>query len=190
MVLQVTAEVGFPALTFEEVARRAHASKATLYRRWATTKDMLVAAIKAGPAADSAQASIDTGSLRGDLLALLERLEASMAAGGPVSLMLLQAGLEDPDLCQHIEATAGPTGARLPADVLAAAITRGELPDGATTFAYEEVAGTVLLIRQLNALATDAPYRETLVDSMIIPALRHGPSTRERGIFSGDPRPA
>lgn len=190
VVLELVAEGGIDAVTFEEVARRAQASKRTLYRRWPAKRDMVVAAIKAGPAAGNAPAPIDTGSLRGDLLALLERLEAAMAAGGSVSLLLLQAGLEDPELCHHIEEAAGPTGARLPADVVAAAIARGELPEDADPFAYEEVAGAVLLIRRLNALTTDQRYREALVDTVLLPALRSGRRAGQHGIFSGSPTPA
>lgn len=190
VVLHLVEEVGVDAVTFEEVARRAQASKRTLYRRWATKQEMIVAAIKNGPASGNTPVTIDTGSLRSDLLALLERLEAAMDAGGPLSLMLLQAGLSDPELCHHIEETVGPTGARLPTNVLQAAIDRGELPADADPFAYEEVAGAVLLIRKLNALSTDRAYRELLVDAVLIPALRSGRTPHQHGIFSGQPTPA
>ncbi len=190
VVLGLVEEAGVDGVSFEEVARRAQASKRTLYRRWATKQQMIVAAIKAGPASANTPVVIDTGSLRGDLLALLERLEAAMDAGGPMSLTLLQAGLSDPELCHHIEEAVGPTGARLPANVLRAAIARGELPDDADPFAYEEVAGAVLLIRKLNALTADRAYRELLIDSVLIPALKRGGEPGQHGIFSGQPTPA
>ncbi|MER7210676.1 TetR/AcrR family transcriptional regulator [Streptosporangium sp. NPDC020072] len=190
VVLSLLSETGIDGVTFEEVARRAQASKRTLYRRWATKQEMVVAAIKAGPAAGNKPDPIDTGSLRGDLLALLERLEATVEAGSPVSLAIMQAGLGDPELCRHIEESAGPTGARIPDAVLRAAIDRGELPASADPFAYEEVAAAVLVIRKLNGLSTDRRYREALVDSVLIPALRSGVSADQHGIFSGRPTPA
>ena len=189
-VLELLAEVGYDRLTFEEVARRARASKATLYRRWETKREMVVAAVKAGPVAESAStsaATIDTGSLRGDLIALCARLNATMrAADGATSLMLLQAGLDDPDLCRHIEESTGPTGAKLPESVLRSAIGRGELPADTNPFAYEEIAGSVLLLRRLNGLPTDADYLAHLVDTILIPALRAGAGTESpaRAIFS------
>lgn len=183
-------ESGVDAVTFEEVARRARASKATLYRRWSTKQEMVVAAIKAGPAAAGHTDPIDTGSLRGDLLALLERLERTLDAGASISLTVLHAGLRDPELCQHIEDSAGPTGARLPESVRVAAIDRGELPSTADPFAYEETAAAALLLRKLNGLATDATYRASLVDSVLIPALRSGVGAEQHGIFSGRPTPA
>ncbi|WP_416210560.1 TetR/AcrR family transcriptional regulator [Nesterenkonia sp. HG001] len=190
VILEVLSTSGVDGVTFEEVARRARASKRTLYRRWATKQEMIVAAIKAGPAAATKPEPIDTGSLRGDLLALLERLEATMDAGEPISLTIMQAGLRDPDLCEHIEASAGPTGARLTDAVLQSAIARGELPATADRFAYEEVAAGVLIIRKLNGLSTDATYREALVDAILIPALRSGVEAGQHGIFSGAPTPS
>lgn len=189
-VLAVMADVGADGVTFEEVARRAKASKQTLYRRWSTKQEMIVAAIKAGPAAGNKPEPIATGSLRGDLLALLSRLEATMEAGGSISLTILQAGLRDPELCEHIEATAGPTGARLTDEVLRSAVERGELPPTADPFAYEEVAAATLLLRKLNGLSTDAAYREALVDAVLIPALRSGVPAGQHGIFSGRPTPS
>ena len=113
-----------------------------------------------------------------------------MSIGGRVSLLLLQAGIEDPELCHDIEDAAGPTGARLPAGVMRAAIDRGELPENADPFAYEEAAGAALLVRKLNGLTTDASYRELLVDSILLPALRGSHPMAQHGIFSGSPTPA
>ena len=190
-VLEMLADTGYDSITFEEVARRAKASKATLYRRWPTKRDMVVAAVKAGPSSGHTQDAIDTGSLRGDLLALCRRLNNTLrASDGSMSLMLLQAGLEDAELCEYLEVATGPTGARLPALVLEAAIARGELPAGAKPFPYEEVTGSVLLLRRLNGLMVDHAYLETLIDSILIPALAASaasPSEPPRGIFSGAP---
>jgi AcrR family transcriptional regulator len=190
-VLEMLADTGYDSITFEEVARRAKASKATLYRRWPTKRDMVVAAVKAGPSSGHTQDAIDTGSLRGDLLALCHRLNNTLrASDGSMSLMLLQAGLEDAELCEYLEVATGPTGARLPAPVLEAAIARGELPSGAKPFPYEEVTGSVLLLRRLNGLTVDDAYLDTLIDGILIPALAASataPSEPPRGIFSGAP---
>ncbi|MBY4214446.1 TetR/AcrR family transcriptional regulator [Rhodococcus fascians] len=190
-VLGLLAEVGYESVTFEGVARRAGASKATLYRRWKTKRDMVIAAVKAGPAQRPDQDDIDTGTLRGDLLALCIRLRHTMvAADSSVPLLLLQAGLEDPELCEEIEKATGPTGSRLPRSVLDAAVRRGELPEGADPFPFEEVVGAVVLLRRLNKLSIDDHYLESLIDSVVIPALRATTLTTHplpAGIFSGHP---
>lgn len=67
------AEVGFAKLTMESVAVRAKTGVAVLYRRWPNKDDLVIAAIghygKTRPVAVP-----DTGTLRGDMLALLGRI--------------------------------------------------------------------------------------------------------------------
>ncbi|WP_227979505.1 TetR/AcrR family transcriptional regulator [Nocardia spumae] len=192
VVNSLLAERGYNDITFEEVARRAGASKATLYRRWKSKRDMVVAALKSGPARAAGSDVIDTGSLRGDLLALCRRLISTLrSTDGRTALILLQSGIEDPELCAEIERSVGPTGARLPVAVLDAAIRRGELSAGVDPFPFDEVVGSVLLLRRLNGLETGDAYLEALVDSIVIPALRAAPGSTAlpAGIFSGCPSP-
>jgi AcrR family transcriptional regulator len=66
---QLVAE-GYEHFTIDAVAARAQTSKPVLYRRWKTRDDLLRATGRHRGAAD-APAIPDTGSLRGDLLALL-----------------------------------------------------------------------------------------------------------------------
>ncbi|WP_340555997.1 TetR/AcrR family transcriptional regulator [Streptomyces sp. GSL17-111] len=191
-MLGILAEDGYEGVSFEAVARRCRTSKATLYRRWASKRDMVIAAVKAGPARQASAPSPRGATLREDLLILSRRLERTMAAADSgTALMLLQAGLEDPELCEAIEESVGPTGARLPPSVLDAAVARGELPSGASPFAFEEVVGAALLLRRVNGLAVDDAYLAALVDTVIIPALTASAgSTTDlpAGIFSGRPQ--
>jgi AcrR family transcriptional regulator len=66
---QLTAE-GYEHFTIDTVAARAQTSKPVLYRRWKTREDLLRAVVRDRGAA-SARPAPDTGTLRGDLLALL-----------------------------------------------------------------------------------------------------------------------
>ncbi len=67
--LDVLAESGMPGFTIESVARRAGASKATLYRHWPSASALLVDAMDAEfrPVPDVA-----TGDVRADLVAVLD----------------------------------------------------------------------------------------------------------------------
>lgn len=187
----VLSESGYEGVSFEEVARRSGASKSSLYRRWKSKRDMVIAALKAGPARRSGADEIDTGSLRGDLLALCRRLDRTMrSADGQTAWLLLQAGLEDPELCEAIETSVGPTGARLPRSVIDAAVARDELPVAVDPFPYEEIVGAALLIRRLNGLLVDDDYLDALIDSVLVPSLRATGNHRQAlpaGIFSGNP---
>jgi AcrR family transcriptional regulator len=71
--LDVLAETGYDGMTIDMVAARAKAGKATLYRRWPSKPDLVldaVACMKAG-AYEPAELP-DTGTLRGDLVAMVK----------------------------------------------------------------------------------------------------------------------
>ena len=64
------AEAGFGRLTMESVAARAKTGVAVLYRRWPNKDDLVLAAIRHYGTSHPVDVP-DTGSLRGDLIALI-----------------------------------------------------------------------------------------------------------------------
>ncbi len=66
--IAVLVDVGYDRLTMDAVATRAKASKATLYRRWEGKAALVIDALISQKT--PLQAAPDTGSLRGDLLAV------------------------------------------------------------------------------------------------------------------------
>lgn len=66
--LEELAEVGFEALSIEAVAARAGVGKTTIYRRWPSKDDLVIAAVAT---IHVHVPVIDTGNLREDLLALV-----------------------------------------------------------------------------------------------------------------------
>jgi AcrR family transcriptional regulator len=71
-------EVGFAGLTMESVAARAQTGVAVLYRRWANKDQLVFAAIEHYGRAHPVEIP-DTGTLRGDLLALLTSMSSARA---------------------------------------------------------------------------------------------------------------
>ena len=65
--LDLLSEIGYDRLTMDAVAARAHASKATIYRRWPGKAALVVDALNC---AKGTIVETDTGSLEGDLAAL------------------------------------------------------------------------------------------------------------------------
>ena len=63
------ARVGFPGLTIEGVAKAANVNRTTIYRRWPSKSALLLAVIE--PLLERFDHDPDTGSLGGDLLALM-----------------------------------------------------------------------------------------------------------------------
>lgn len=73
-------ERGYAAFTMDAVAQRAGTSKPVVYRRWADKTELIRAAIRHGSASQAVVDDPDTGSLRGDILALAEQMNASRVA--------------------------------------------------------------------------------------------------------------
>ena len=70
--LDLLAERDYERLTLDEVAARTGKAKTTLYRRWATKEDLVLAAVRSAGRPPEAEALPDTGSLRADLLAVID----------------------------------------------------------------------------------------------------------------------
>lgn len=73
---------GYARLTMEAVAERAGTSRAVLYRRWRNRPELVIAAIRRHRPMLSGDTP-DTGSLRGDVLAVLRRTSDRLAEIGP-----------------------------------------------------------------------------------------------------------
>ena len=65
--LDLLSEIGYDRMTMDAVAARAHASKATIYRRWQGKAALVVDALNCSK---GSMADPDTGSLEGDLAGL------------------------------------------------------------------------------------------------------------------------
>lgn len=71
--LEVLSETGFDGMTIDMVAARAKAGKATLYRRWPSKSELVIDAVACMKQADLEPSKLpDTGTLRGDLVAMIK----------------------------------------------------------------------------------------------------------------------
>jgi AcrR family transcriptional regulator len=123
---QLTSE-GYGHFTIDTVAARARTSKPVLYRRWKTSDELLHAAIRHRGTVTEVP-DPDTGTLRGDFLALLRRantLRSDMAAllSSMLGSYYDQTGLSPADL--RNEFLSGRTSATERA--IERAVSRGEI---------------------------------------------------------------
>jgi AcrR family transcriptional regulator len=172
-VLELIAEVGYDQTTIDAIAARAGVGKPTIYRRWPGGKrDVVVAAMQA-KSREFAPPE-DTGSLRGDLMAmarqLIEHFQArSHLAGG--LLGQLRASEEFRHLFREHVMPVRQEWLMTPVD---RAIARGELPaDPPVTPLYVNVAPSLTFARsQFDLGPLDETYVEELVDRILLPILR------------------
>jgi AcrR family transcriptional regulator len=70
--LDLVAERGYDGMALDEVAARTGRAKTTIYRRWATKEELVLAALRGVGRPPEAELLPDTGSLRDDLLAVVD----------------------------------------------------------------------------------------------------------------------
>lgn len=88
--LEELSEKGYTGFTFESVAARAQTSRAVLYRRWSTKAALVLAAVAHARDQDPIEIP-DTGTLRGDLIGLMKRINQVRARIGTMVLLQLSA---------------------------------------------------------------------------------------------------
>jgi AcrR family transcriptional regulator len=163
---------GYAALSMERVAERARASKASLYRRWPTKVELVLTAIYellSDPAA-----APETGSLRGDLLALL-RGAAELLAGpaGTAIRGLVSDALRDPKLAAQLRNYTRGRSVAMMADIVRHAVERGELPSGMITVRQLDAG---LSVMRFHFLIHGGPVPDQviteIVDEVMLPLLQ------------------
>lgn len=164
--LVIAAEDGLGALTMEAVARRAGASKATLYRRWPSREALLVDAM--GSSFRPVPAAL-TGETHHDLVALVRSGEALVARQpfGRLLAAVIAAAEEDRALASvHDELT---ERRRQPfREVLERALARGEIAPDADLELATDLLGAPLFYRRFVAhRPPPAGYAESLVDTVL-----------------------
>lgn len=169
--LAVLADVGYDRLTMDAVAARARASKATLYRRWASKPALVVDAVCSQKAVTDLP---DTGTLRGDLLAAYSGLGGlGDAQALSVLAAIVTAMARDSDLAETYRRDfIGPKQA-LSRRIFERARDRGEVrADVDLDLLAPALAGVVL--HRVYLLGEDASPAlvEAVVDQIILPATR------------------
>ncbi|MFD4768418.1 TetR/AcrR family transcriptional regulator [Streptomyces niveus] len=165
---------GYAGMTMDRVARRAGTNKNAIYRRWPTRAALGVAAYRR-----SAEAELtvpDTGTLRGDALALLRAANTLWSSPrGTLLRDLLSAAGDDPDLLTLLREQAGGSGtdgAWL--TLLERAVARGEAAAGATHPRVASVPMTLLrgeyALRGLPEVPDEVLTE--IVDEVFLPLLR------------------
>lgn len=179
--IDVLAEAGYVGMTMDMVAQRARAGKATLYRRWHSKSELVLEAIATMKGSPVALDQLpDTGSIRGDLLALFEPPSAEQAErrlkimAGIASMLAYDAAFAEVGDAAIIE-----PWAEASRTFIQRGIDRGEVNAGAADVEMlSRVIPSMAICRALiQRKSSDRQFLVALIDGALMPALR-GPSRR------------
>ena len=162
-------ENGYDRLTMDAVAKRARASKATLYRRWQSKQSLVVDAVIRSKQMDE-QDLPDTGTLRGDLLGLWSRGKGNVE-GSRVLGVVITAMQTDEEFAADFRARfLGPKVATS-VEVYRRAAARGELhPDADPSLLGPALAGILLHRALVLGESVTAERVARVLDQIILPA--------------------
>lgn len=173
--LQLLQEHGYDRLTVDAVAAKARASKATVYRRWPSKAELVLAAFIEG----IRQVAVppETGTLRGDLLHMGELIcHQGRQHASTIRAVLVEVSrnpaLNDVLQREFIEPRKGLMG-----HIIQQAVARGEIDRAAVSDELWDLLPHYLIFR--SVLPGRPPTRQTvqaLVDEVVIPSL-----TRQTG---------
>jgi AcrR family transcriptional regulator len=161
-------EDGYEGMTIENVAQRAGVAKTTIYRRWSSKKELVVAAIDM---LFEDFPTLETGDVRADLISLVQKAHRSIAdtkAGDALPRMLGELAFGTPLGRAYHDSVMKPRRRAL-VETLEAAKKRGELrADLDVDLAIAAIIGSMMFLRVTRTLSgrgDDLPDR--LVAQMI-----------------------
>ncbi|MCG7594267.1 TetR/AcrR family transcriptional regulator [Mycobacterium sp. PSTR-4-N] len=161
---------GYDRLTVDAVAAEARASKATMYRRWPSKADLVLAAFIEGTRSSSVPPR--TGSLRSDLIEIGRAVCEHSREHTPTMRAVLNEMSHNPRLSQAFQQKFVMQRKMIIDGVLAAAVERGEIDASAIN---EEVFDLLPGYLVFRAMVADRPPTEetvrTLVDTVLMPSL-------------------
>ena len=168
--LEVLVQVGYDRLTMDAVAAVAHASKATLYRRWDGKADLVVDALAAHQRGLVGVVP-DSGTLRGDLIAsfcgsggLSETMPSTVAS-------VITALGHDPDFAAGFREKVIAPKLAVTRALFERAVSRGEVrADLDLDLFAPALAGIVLHRFYVLGETPDATTITRVIDQIILPA--------------------
>ncbi|ANA97100.1 TetR family transcriptional regulator [Mycobacteroides chelonae CCUG 47445] len=170
VTLRLLQQHGYDRLSVDEVAAESKASKATIYRRWPSKAELVLAAFIEGLRAQLIRPN--TGSLREDLLQIGMNALADVRRNTPVMRGLLIEIERNPDLTKAFRTKFIDQRKLLLDDVLAAAVERGEIEAAAINEELWDLLPGYLVFRSLMPVRSPtANTVRTLVNDVIMPSL-------------------
>ena len=171
--LDVLAETGYDGMTIDMVATRAKAGKATLYRRWSSKADLVLDAVVCMKSRDiDLDALPDTGTLRGDLIAMIKtpsirESERKLKVMAGIASMIARS----PELAVAAQNALVEPRASVNRIFFRRAIERGEIPADADVEQLCMISPAMVAYRVLMlGKPVDREFLVSTIDKIILPA--------------------
>jgi AcrR family transcriptional regulator len=170
VTLQLLQEHGYDRLTVDAVAARARASKATVYRRWPSKAELVLAAFIEG--VRQVAVAPETGTLRGDLLRMGETIcQQGQQHAGTIRAVLVEVS-RSPALNDVMQHEFIDQRKALMNHIIQQAIDRGEIDQAAVNDELWDLLPHYLIFRSIVPGQPPTPQTvQALVDEVIMPSL-------------------
>ncbi|MGB0969918.1 MAG: TetR/AcrR family transcriptional regulator [Mycobacterium sp.] len=171
VTLRLLQEHGYDRLTVDAVAATARSSKATVYRRWPSKAELVLAAVVEG--IGQVVVPPDTGTLRGDLLRLGELISEQARQHASTMRAVLVEVSRNPALNDAMQHEFVDQRKAVVHTILHQAVGRGEIEESAISDELWDLLPGYLVFRSIVP-GQQPPTRDTvqaIVDDVLLPSL-------------------
>jgi AcrR family transcriptional regulator len=170
VTLQLLQEHGYERLTIDAVAAVARASKSTVYRRWPSKADLVLAAFIEG--CRQVAVAPGTGTLRGDLLRLGDVIrQHAREQAGSIRAVMVEVS-RHPALHEAMQNQFLDQRKALIQEVLRQAADRGEIDPAVISDELWDLLPAYLIFRSIMPSRPPTEHTvQALVDDVLIPSL-------------------
>jgi AcrR family transcriptional regulator len=171
--LAALTENGYDATNMDDIAARAGVGKAAIYRRWSSKAALITDVLLYWRPDLRTDDVADTGSLAGDIEALIGRVarnDKELITNDLVLRVALEA-TRDPQLAAALGDLILLKGTPILATILARAAARGEIDPDRDWSLVADVLTAMSLLRVLNGQSVDADFIRQVIDTLLLPAL-------------------
>lgn len=172
--LAALAEHGYHATNMNDIAARAGVGKAAIYRRWSSKAALMTDALLYWRPDLLNHDPPDTGSLAGDLDALVERVrrtDTDLVTNDLVLRVAMEAAHE-PELASALDDLMLAKGKRTMSAILTKAAERGEISADRDWSLVADVLVAMALLQVARGQSVDANLVRQVIDTLILPAVR------------------
>lgn len=166
------AELGYDRLSMDDIASRAGVGKAAIYRRWPSKAVVVAEAIAHWRRRLGAVEPPNTGSLRGDVeavIANMPELDDANSSTIQVVVGVATAAMHNPVLAAALDDLVLSPPRQAVRTLLDRAVARGEIPAGRDLSLIPDVALGLNVLRVITGRPIDRIYVRRVLEDVILP---------------------